>query len=236
MNKRKIYSAYLLVILIVLLTTACGPRFYKNRFNIGTSYKKWVKEIGLFSHKNVNVQSYEEDDDKITLYLEYEDDLDGYGELCDIINAHNRFVEGNPDYFPKDMSISFLNVAKSEWINSLFGNFTEEDVYSKELGISCNSKIQFMALNISDCQGVEVEPDEDIHFDIPVIILSCNYVPSTEEYAFLTEFDKAEQVIFSFEDDDYDREEVCKAIRKYLPEVNIYESVYDGEQSHLRKL
>ena len=61
MNKRKKYVAYILMILIVLLSTACGPRVYKNRFNIGTSYKKWVTEIGVFSHKNINVWGYEED-------------------------------------------------------------------------------------------------------------------------------------------------------------------------------
>ena len=62
-----------------------------------------------------------------------------YKELSEIINAHNKFVEENPDYFPDDIAIDIINIDGSEWINSFFGNFTKDDIYPAELGINCNS-------------------------------------------------------------------------------------------------
>lgn len=232
----KRYSIAVVFLALLLSLTACGPRFYVDRLNIKTSYKKWVKEIGLFSHENINVWRYVEDKGKIELEINYDNGLEGYKELSEIINAHNKFVEENPDYFPDDIAIDIINIDGSEWINSFFGNFTKDDIYPAELGINCNSKMQFVSINIGECMGEELEPTDDIHFCVPVVILGCDYVPSNEEYAFLTEFDKAEQIIFSYEDDNYDKDEVGKAIKAYLPNVEIYESVYDGEHSHLQKI
>ena len=91
----KRYSIAVVFLALLLSLTACGPRFYVDRFNIKTSYKKWVKEIGLFSHENINVWRYVEDKGKIELEINYDNGLEGYKELSEIINAHNKFVEEN---------------------------------------------------------------------------------------------------------------------------------------------
>ena len=112
MSKRKLCIIPILIILLAILS-ACGPRSYVNRFNIKTSYKEWVKEIGLFSHKNIKVKNYEEDGNEITVSLEYDNGLVGYEELCDIVNKHNKFVENNFDYFKPDNSLEPRSVQQS---------------------------------------------------------------------------------------------------------------------------
>ena len=236
MNKRNIYSAYLLAILIVLLTTACGPRNYKNRFNIGTSYKKWVTEIGVFSHKNINIWGYEEDADKITLDIMYDNGLDGYKELCDIINNHNKFVEENPDYFPENIHINIINTAGTQEIISTFYNFPSGHL---ELGREGSLKIQCMTMRMDSYYGVEEAAGDDVQFDIPVVYLYCRYMPFRSQYEFLDTVRNAEQVIIGFSDvDDYSRETACEDIRTYLPNVEIYEEEFDVEEKeyHLQKI
>ncbi|MBO4912506.1 MAG: hypothetical protein J5504_07250 [Butyrivibrio sp.] len=236
MNQRKKYSAYILIIMIALLTTACGPRFYKNRFNIGTSYKKWIKEIGIFSSKNINVWGYEEDENLITLDIIYDNGLDGYKELCDIINAHNKFVEENPDYFPENIRINIINTAGSQQIISTFNNFPSG---YPELDRAGSIKIQCMSMRMESDNSVELSAGDEIQFDVPVVCLIFDDMPANSEYSFLNSFSKAEQVIIYFSDaENYSRETACEDIRKYLPNVEIYEKAYNAEEKeyHLQKI
>ena len=37
--------------------------------------------------------------------MKFENGLTGYKELYDVVDAHNKFVDANPDYFPNDIEI-----------------------------------------------------------------------------------------------------------------------------------
>lgn len=244
MKNRKKYIAYILFFLIALLTTACGPRVYKNRFNIGTSHKKWVNEIGLFSYKDVKVRSYEEEENEITVYLEYDNYLSGYEELCTIVNNHNKFVENNPDYFKEGTKFYIINEYASEQDISIFSNFTSDDSYVLELGKDCNLKIQCMTLDLNTAT-CEIVKDDNIALDIPVISLGGvgSEAPAADTYEFLSEFKNAEQVILYYRDQDdnlldFDEEQTCEYIKRVLPDVEVYNEVYDAQQNeyHLKRL
>ncbi len=229
--------------MIALLTTACGPRVCKNRFNIGTSHKKWVNEIGLFSYKDVKVRSYEEENE-ITVYLEYDNYLSGYEELCTIVNNHNKFVENNPDYFKEGTKFYIINEYASEQDISIFSNFTSDDSYVLELGKDCNLKIQCMTLDLNTAT-CEIVKDDNIALDIPVISLGGigSEAPDADTYEFLSEFKDAEQVILYYRDQDdnlldFDEEQTCEYIKRVLPDVEVYNEVYDAQEKeyHLKKI
>lgn len=243
MSKRKLCIIPILIILLAILS-ACGPRSYVNRFNIKTSYKEWVKEIGLFSHKNIKVKNYEEDGNEITVSLEYDNGLVGYEELCDIVNKHNKFVENNSDYFKPDTSIFIINEYASEQNISNFGNFTSDDSFALELGRDSNAKIQCMTIDLNDAT-CEKDKDDNIALDIPVISLGYKGMeaPHAEMYEFLSEFKNAEQIILYYCDTDnnllvFDKNETCKYIKNILPNVEIYTEVLDDQQNeyHLERL
>ena len=237
---------FIISIIIVLITSlaAYGPRSYANRFNIKTSYKEWVKEIGLFSHKNIKVKNYEEDGNEITVSLEYDNGLAGYEELCDIVNKHNKFVDNNSDYFKLGTSIFIINEYASEQDVSLFSNFTSNDLYVLELGRECNLKIQCMTIDLNDAT-CEKDKDDNIALDIPVISLGYKGMeaPHAEMYEFLSEFKNAEQIILCYCDTDnnllvFDKSETCRYIKNILPNVEIYTEVLDDQQNeyHLERL
>ncbi len=121
MKKLKNKIIFILVVLVITLT-ACGPVSYKYSFTIRTSYREWVKQIGLFSRKNLKVYRYNEERYSINIDLVYENDLTGYKELCDVIAAHNKFVDENPDYFPSDVDIIINNMHASQETISHFYN------------------------------------------------------------------------------------------------------------------
>ena len=46
---------------MIVALTACGPMHQEHSFTIKTSYREWVKQIGLFDNKNLNVSLYKEE-------------------------------------------------------------------------------------------------------------------------------------------------------------------------------
>ena len=74
--------------------------------------------------------------------------------------------------------------------------------------------------------STELDASSDIELDVPVVIMKCHndkYSPRGGSYEFLSEFKHAEQVIIDyFESPDYNKDEICKEIREYLPNVEIY--------------
>ena len=229
--------------MIALLTTACGPRVCKNRFNIGTSHKKWVNEIGLFSYKDVKVRSYEEENE-ITVYLEYDNYLSGYEELCTIVNNHNKFVENNPDYFKEGTKFYIINEYASEQDISIFSNFTSEDYLEAELKKECNAKIQWMKIDLNAATS-EIEKNDNIHLDIPVITLRFKGAdaPDGKIYEFLSEFKKVDQIILDYSNRDgkltnFDENATADNIIEYLPNVEIYKYEFDSGKNeyHLQNI
>lgn len=244
--KKNIYYIASIFLGLLILLTACGPQPYVNRFNIKTSYKEWVKEIGLFSHENIRVLRYNEDKDKGSIELEiiYDNDLVGYEELCDIINKHNKFVDENPDYFPENIRLNILNTAVSQQTVSYFSNFTSEDYLEVELKKECNAKIQWMQIDLNAATS-EIEKNDNIHLDIPVITLRFKGAdaPDGKIYEFLSEFKKVDQIILDYSNRDgkltnFDENATADNIIEYLPNVEIYKYEFDSGKNeyHLQNI
>ena len=225
---------HIIPVLIVLLTslTACGPRFYKNINNIETSYKEWVKEIGLFSHRGIKVSSYEEEDNRVEIYIEYDNNAVACEELRDIVNAHNKFVDENPDYFSSDIKIEIFNLLATGEVVATLKNFSSDDADLEGLNVKCSAKIQRMYICVPSFFSSEL----DVKFDIPVAIVVCEYFPDDKDYGFLKKIINPEQVVLYFRGVDFDREKVCKNIRENFPNVEIYELVPDVKGDRLERL
>ena len=241
MKKRKNNIICMLIIVLMVTLTACGNMHYERSFTIITSYREWVKELGLFSREHIKIQSYREENNSVTVDIEYTDGLSGYKELCEIVNAHNEFVDKNPDYFPGDISISFVNRYASEYTASFFYNNSSKNCstnsYESDLGREYNAKMQFMNIEI-DSGNTEIEYSNEVEINIPVVILRNFYInlPSESNYEFLKECKNTEQIIIDFQNVEYDANEVSKSIKKYLPDVEVYNVVTSDKQNHLEKI
>ena len=226
MDIKKLKNKIIFILVVFVITlTACGPVSYKHSFTIRTSYREWVKQIGLFSHKNLKVYRYNEERYSINIDLVYENDLAGYKELCDVIAAHNKFVDENPDYFPSDVDIIINNMhASQETISHFYNKQVSSRFDYSTLGRANSAKIQYMSIDMKG-DFIEFKKSDDITIDVPVIILNSfyeDYTPTGSKYEFLTEFKNAEQVVLDYWEPGYDKEEVCRSIREYLPDVEIY--------------
>ena len=234
MNKKKSILALLLIVIMTLV--ACGPRFYVHKYTINTSYKKWVKEIGLFSHEDLRVHKYKEDGNKIIMELEYENGLAGYKELCEVVNAHNKFVDENPEYFSDDIDILIINTSPNEYVPSTFFNHKSDELCDYSiLGRQDTAKLQYMIIDVEGANTETMKSDEII-IDVPVIIMECSYIPARDKYDFLSEFQNAEQVVMDFgEMNSKDKSEVCEYIREQVSGVEIYNTINEKYQDHLEK-
>ncbi|SFV04681.1 hypothetical protein, partial [Butyrivibrio sp. INlla21] len=214
-----------------------NTRHYVHKYSIRTSYKEWIDQIGIFSHDNLKVSGYREENNKIELELEYENGAKGYKELCEVVNAHNKFVDENPDYFPNDIDILVINTSPSEYVSSTFYNQTTDALCDYSiLGRRNTAKLQYMTINI---RGADTEtlPIDEIIIDIPVIVMKCSYAPSKDKYSFLSEFKNAEQVIFDFgELSSNDKTKVCDIIHSYLADVEIYTVISVDRENRLERL
>ncbi|RKM56530.1 hypothetical protein D6853_07010 [Butyrivibrio sp. X503] len=235
MNKRR-KIIFTLVFLLMLLS-ACGS---VNNSKVKMSYGKWEKQIGLFSKKNLTTNVYILDSAEMELKLTYKNGLEGYKELCDVVNAHNKFVEDNPGYFPNGFAITFTNEYVDEMSPSFFSNISDGSNgidYLDELAESDTSKLQYMCIKM-DSVEVEVEGSEDIQIDVPIVILqshSDSYTPKGKMYAFLKEVNNPKQIIIDYWEEGYDLNEVCKDIREYVPDVEIYKVIHVKGKDHLEK-
>ena len=226
MNKRLCMIIAIAGILITL--TACTQVIYVHRIFLKTEYEDWVDSIGLFSNKNIKVKGYNEKEGSIEVSIEYENGLKGYKELCSVINAHNKFVDDNPDYFPNDMDICFRNEYASQKCVSFFFSNGEDALkindYIGNLNIANSAKIKYMYIDMST-SSTELE-QSDMEIDVPVVILghAQQGSPADEDYAFLSEVKSAEQVILGWGFPVRDLDRVCKNIKTYLPDVGIYKA------------
>ena len=233
MNKRKRFFASILI--LVLFLTACGTQHYVRKNSIKAQHRDWAEQIGLFSHDNLKVSSYREENNEIEIELEYENGLDGYKNLCGVVNAHNKFVEENPGCFSDDIDIRIVNRYANEYVASCFYNRAYDELYDYSvLGRPKTAKIQYMAIDIGN-DITELEECDDIEIDVPVVIIKSDYAPGEEAYSFLREFKKAEQVVIDYHSVDYSQEKACEFIRKNLPDVEIYSVVAADKQLHLEK-
>lgn len=239
MNKKKLSIIPILIVLFFILSS-CGKSSHVSNLTINTSYDQWIEQINLFSRDNLKVSGYKEENNRIELELEYANGLAGYAELCDVVNAHNRFVEDNPNYFSEDIVICLVDRHASQQSIAFFSNdgsrYAEAEDYLEELGRTSTSKIQYMYIDMQSATD-EIQESDSIKIDVPVIILHSgeSYIPEGKAYAFLKEFNYPEQVILDFWEEGYNRDKTCKDIRDYLPDVEIYAVTYSSGGENLEK-
>ena len=235
MKKLKNKIIFILVVFVITLT-ACGPVSYKHSYTIRTSYREWVKQIGLFSHKNLKVYRYNEERYSINIDLVYENDLAGYKELCDVIAAHNKFVDENPDYFPNDINIIFFNRNTSQTLSSYFNHSLDGSCDYSALEEPNTAKIQYMLINM-DSAETEVRKSNDIEINVPIIILSCddeeNKLESADYYEFFDNLKNVEKVIIEYRNQNNDMDKICNIISEHVSDVEFYNRVFSRDGDYL---
>ncbi len=243
MNKQKGIIAFILIALVLVSTACINTRHYVHKYSIRTSYKEWIDQIGIFSYDNLKVSGYREENNKIELELEYENGITGYKELCDVVNAHNKFVDKNPDYFPSDIDIHIYNMKNfngSGYAMSSFYNQPSDGLcdYSA-LGRKNTAKLQYMLVDMLMAE-VELEKSDEVIIEVPVIIMECRneeYTPEKTSYEFLSGIKNIEQIVLDFWEPEYDKKYgVYDSIRAYVPNVELYEQVHLRYQDYLKKI
>ena len=234
MQKRKIIFIPIIILMLVVLS-ACGSTIYVHQFNIKAAHKEWAKAIGLFSHDNLKVRRYEADNNEIELGIVYKNGMEGYEEFCEVVNAHNKFVEDNPEFFSDNTKITINNELENGMYLSFFSNVLLDD-YMSELVKDNTAKLQYMYINVCDV-NTEIEENDKIGIDVPIVVLANDgsNVPSGKMFAFLNEFKNAEQVVIDFSGVEYDRNAICEDIHEYLPNAEVYDVVHVTGQDYLEK-
>ncbi len=91
-----------IILTMTLALTACKPENSSSEEKLaGTEsiHQEWSDAIGLFNNEDAPIASFAEKDDIIDVNITCDNGEKSYEALCDIINAHNSFVDANPDYF-----------------------------------------------------------------------------------------------------------------------------------------
>lgn len=235
MKKRKNNIVCMLIVMIVALT-ACGPMHQEHSFTIKTSYREWVKQIGLFDNKNLNVSLYKEENNSIEIHLMYENGIEGYKELCNVVTAHNKFVDENPDYFPNDINIIFFNRNTSQTLSSYFNHSLDGSCDYSALEEPNTAKIQYMLINM-DSAETEVRKSNDIEINVPIIILSCddeeNKLESADYYEFFDNLKNVEKVIIEYRNQNNDMDKICNIISEHVSDVEFYNRVFSRDGDYL---
>ena len=235
MKKRKNVIICMLIVMMVALT-ACGPIHYEHSFTIKTSYREWVKQIGLFGNKNLNVSLYKEENNRIEIDLMYENGIEGYKELCNVVKAHNRFVDENPDYFPNDINIIFFNRNTSQTLSSYFNQSLDKSCDYSVLEETNTAKIQYMLIDMDPAE-TEVRKSNDIEINVPIIILCCddeeNTLESADYYEFFDNLKNVEKVVIEYRNQDNDMDKICNIISEHVSDVEFYNRVFSSDGDYL---
>ena len=123
-------------------------------------------------------------------------------------------------------------------IFNAYNNSPSNMEWIQELGIQDTAKIQYMCIDMEFAHA-ELKVGNGLGMDIPVVIMRCydnSYTPRGTMYEFLSEYKNTEKVILDyFQSPDYDKEEICKEIHKYLSDVDIYTVEFADGEHYLEK-
>ena len=213
---------------VMLIVTGCAQRAYRGSKNIDTQYREWVDGIEIFEKKSGKMAYLNEKDNTIELGILC-DDTKSYEDLCSIVNAHNDFVDNNPGYFEPDTQICILGTMK-DWDTPIYFYNGECEYFNLDrlegkLDVTETAKMQFARVNLKSIpKGISEMSGK---FDVPIVILRYdNAAPSEDAYKILEKFEDPQQVMIEFVGAEYDPEQVAESIRKYAPDVR----VFDGEK------
>ena len=229
----------LYIVMFIYYSIVNLPDKIISHFYIDTQYPEWVEAIEL---KDINTRSNKyvlrEKDNNIQLEILYEKD-NSYGDLCNIVNAHNDFVEDNPDYFEPGTEISMFGAEYNRGYTlyqiRLFNRECDYCYLHEYEGLVYDTeteKIQFASVDLKNLPFNIFEMEEKFH--VPIVILQYDNPtpPGKDSYKLLEKFEDPEQVVIDFTsyngvNENYDPEQVAEEIRKYAPGVRVFDAQYD---------
>ena len=229
--KRKHKYLWCLIALLVLMT-GCMPNkpISENEMSkMEIENKEWVDAIGLLNRDSAPFSGFDETDSEINVELMCDNGVSSYEDVCEVVNAHNKFVDENPTYFNDDITINFTceHTGQSQSLR-LFNqhcSFYGFEKYEEYLKRSYTSKIQYAYVQMARTPELAEMSNK---FNVPVVILGALDVPawpSDDHYKVLNGFKNLELVVIDYysENMEYDPAEVYNTIQKYAPGVKVFD-------------
>jgi len=223
-----------IILTMVLALTGCTSENKASEEKLADTesiHQEWAEAIGLFSNEDAPISAFAEKDNIIDVNIKCDNGEKSYEALCDIINAHNSFVDANPDYFNEGMEIDIgsTHASKKDTFNTFNGytDFYGFSSYEDKLGIEPTARINYAYISILDLlNSDQALMSINKQFDIPVVILYAgdnitNLGDGT--YEVLGKFSGLEQVVLDFNMDDYNSQEALEKILGIAPNVKVFD-------------
>lgn len=230
MRKRTKALMILVTVYICILLAGCGFSV-RGSNSIDSSYEEWINALDLKSKKNLSVEDYTEKDDTIQLRIQCKD-VEGYRELSQVIDAANRFVDENQEYFSGErISIIAVHGNKKQMTSLLAFKNNEPESYMVDHN---NVLKDFQTDKFENIELYKMDLPEEVYvedFDFKASVASIYYGYgsgfSEQSLGILKNIDGLEQVVvFNMLDDDID--ELCKMIWEYKPGILVCECDSEG--------
>ena len=220
---RKIISYAVLVVLFAIFITGCShtPKAVKE-------YEEWYEALQISEHKELQYDGFGVNENRLSLGIICAPE--NIGELSDIVNKHNEFVEANPEYFGDDIEIHILSSQGSPVSSLNFYNKAGEYYGEKSgEGIAEGKDIKYLSANLFDLK--ESFEKGTYEFSIPVLVLTVENPESvnSDDLEFLKGFTNLRQIIIYYNALGYDMTPTLEGINKYAPGVEVYQVVEGGE-------
>ncbi len=228
------FKLVFLSLLLTILVTGCVPNrpvAPEEKEEYVIENREWADAIGLLEKESAPFSGLTETDGEITAELMCDNGVSSYEDVCEVINAHNKFVDENPTYFDDDITINFTceNAGPMQFLR-LFNqhcSFYGFEEYEEYLNRSYTPEIQYAYIEMARTQTPELAEMSN-KFNVPVAILGALDVPawpSDDNYKVLNAFENLELVVIDYYSEklEYDPAEVCETIQKYAPGVKVFD-------------
>ena len=217
-----------LILTITLTLAGCMPEnraVEKKLADVEPVNSEWADSIGLLNNENAPLAAFAEKDDIIDVNITCDGGEKSYEALCDIINAHNSFVDANPGYFKEgiEIDIGSTHANKKDTFNTFNGytDFYGFSAYEAKLGVKPTARINYAYISVMDL----LDQDQALlsmnkQFDIPVVILYAGDNISNlgdDTYKVLGKFSGLEQVVLDFYMNDYNPQATLEKILNVAP-------------------
>ena len=193
-------------------------------------YKEYADAIGLLDSEHYHVLHFGENDDCLSISitgLDGDNANEGMKDVVSLVEAHNKFVEENPDYFSPQTYIWIQLVEPSQYsFMSLFSGYgpgvPDVDIVND---LPYDHKIKIMRYDAS--MGYPDYLDADVSLDIPVIIM---YYGNLNE----TDFQDLERLLdicnvdaidaYYYGNQIFDYEQFAQIVSEKAPDTEIYKT------------
>ena len=229
--KRKFKYCLCLVTLLTLMT-GCMPNkpiSEKEISKMEIVNKEWADDIGLLNRDSAPFSGFSETDAEITAEFLCDNGVSSYEDVCEVVNAHNKFVDENPAYFKDDITINFTcehgGASQPLRLFNQHCSFYGFEKYEEYLERSYTHKIQYAYVEMAGTPELAKMSNK---FNVPVVILGALDVPawpSDDQYNVLNSFEILELVVIDYYSEklEYDPSEVYQTIQKYAPGVAVFD-------------